>query len=120
MQINEITKCCKPKAMSSFKRCNASPDEGRVRYKHLETAPDEVLISRSIMKAHKEVANSGKMRLYKSLPAITTGIIATSLAITQPGKLSVKAAQGLGFLALSKGVDIASDIISKKSDSNNS
>lgn len=77
----------------------------KTRYKHFEQLDDSAIMTRSIVKAHNDVKNSSKMRAYKAIPSIATGIIATSLALTQPGKLSAKAAVGLGFLALSAGID---------------
>ena len=113
MLINTIS-CCKPNSRRSFTGNSVSASEKqKVRYKHFEKLNDDILCARSIIKAHQDVQNSGKMRLYKAIPSITTGIIATSLALTQPGKLSAKAAAGLGFLALSAGVDKIGSMVAK-------
>ena len=114
MQINNIAltanKCIKPKRLASFTgNENSASEKKKVRYKHYEELSDDVLSARSIIKAHQDVQNSGKMRLYKAIPAIATGIIATSIAITRPGKLSAKAATGLGFLATAYGADALLD-----------
>ena len=120
MQINNIAlstqKCNKPYRSTSFKGLEGSNGQKKVRYKHYEELSDDMLMARSIVKAHQDSKDSMKMRLYKSLPSIATGIIATSLAITRPGKLSGKTAEGLGFLALSAGVDAAVKLASKRSD----
>ncbi|MBR1616827.1 hypothetical protein IJ670_01615 [bacterium] len=119
MQITSIKdnnlECCKRRRLTNF-GSNLTPDNGkeRVRYKHIEQACDEVLITNSVMKAHDKINNSGKMRLYKALPGITTGIVAAGITLTQPGKLSNKIAHGLGFLALAEGTKIASDMLHKK------
>lgn len=105
MRINNIgitaNKCRKP-CLTSF---NGDSVEGLKRYKHYEELSDEMLIAKSIHKAHRDVQNSGKMRLYRAIPKIGAFLVATSLAITQPGKLSAKAATGLGFLAFMAGFD---------------
>ena len=107
MKINNITNCCKPnpRGLTSFgshPNSQAENNKGSVRYKHYEQMNDDVLMSKCIIKAHENVKNSSKMRLYKAIPSITTGVIATGIAITQPGKLAAKAASGLGFLALNE------------------
>jgi len=66
---------------------------------------NDALRTYSLTKAYNKVQNSGKMHLFNSIPAITTALLGTSLALTQPGKLSARAAQGLGFLALCAGFD---------------
>ena len=120
MQVNNIalnTQKCRKPWRTSFTGLDGSTEQKKVRYKHYEELSDDVLMARSIVKAHQDSQKSGKMRLYKAIPSITTGIIATSLALTRPGKLSVKTAEGLGFLALSAGVDAAFKLFSKNSDS---
>lgn len=67
----------------------------------------------SIIKAHNQVKNSAKARVYKAVPTIATAAIATGLALTQSGKLSTKAATGLGFLALTKVLNITADKFNK-------
>ena len=111
MLINETTiNCCKPKRFIAFKGTEQSENPKRkVRYKHYEEMSDEVLSLRSVLKAHKEVENSGKMRLFKAMPRITTVLLGTTIALTQPGKLSAKAAAGLGFLALTDTLCLATD-----------
>ena len=119
MRIDHITNCLKSKVFgnySDFKeseslRDSLSQNKGAKRYKHYEELSDDVLCARSIIKAHQEVEKSGKMRMFKAIPAISTAIITTSIAITQPGKLAAKAGAGLGFLALSSSVDLMSDLI---------
>ncbi|MBR2068566.1 MAG: hypothetical protein IJ877_02270 [Candidatus Gastranaerophilales bacterium] len=115
MQINNVAsvadKCTKPHRFLGFTGNESSSSEKKkVRYKHYEELSDDVLSARSIIKAHQDVQNSGKMRLFKAIPAIATGIFATSLALTRPGKLSEKAATGLGFLATVAGVDTIADL----------
>lgn len=111
MEILNISKCRKPHHSGTFK---GSKDlEGKVRYKHFEQLSDDVLGVRSILKAHSEVEKSAKMRAYKAIPALTTALIGTSLAIAQPGKLSKKMSAGLGFLMLSKGISLIGSAIEK-------
>ena len=107
MQVNNILNCHKPKRFTGLK------DTGKVRYKHYEQMPDEVLSARSMAKAYCEVRESKKSRLLKAMPAITNTLIATSLALTQPGKLSAKVSTGVGFLALISGMNFVSEKISK-------
>ena len=119
MQINNIAitanKCKKPCNSTSFKANGFDTSEKRkVRYKHYEEMSDDVISLRSILKAHRDAQRSGKMHLYEAIPAITTGIIATSLAITRPGKLSAKAASGLGFLATMAGFNSLSTLAFSK------
>lgn len=115
MLINETTiNCCKPKRFISFKGTESSnKNERRVRGKRYQQMSDDVLKFRSILKAHSDVQNSGKMRMFKALPQITTILLGTSIALTQPGKLAAKAAAGLGFLALT---DIIPAVINKAVD----
>lgn len=107
MQINNITYCRKPRRFTGLK------ETGKVRYKHYEQMPDEMLSAYSTIKAYSEVKNSTKAKLLNSMPAITGILIGTSLAITQPGKLATKVGTGLGFLALSGAVSALSDGFSK-------
>ena len=104
MEITNISKCHKPYHSGTFK--GSENVKGKVRYKHFEQLSDDVLSVRSILKAHKEVENSNKMRAFKAIPTLTTALIGTSIAIAQPGKLSKKMSAGLGFLMLSKGIDL--------------
>ncbi len=100
MQVNHISKSSQP---SKYLSCTgASNDSGskKVRYKHYYEMEDKDLRAYSIAKAYNTVQNSGKMRLKKALPLITSSVIATSLAITQPGNISTKMKSGLGFLAV--------------------
>ncbi len=114
MQINNIfysaDKCRKPCKQINFAGEQNNGYKERTRYKHFEQMSDDVLSARSIIKAHQKAQNSSKMCLYKAIPSIAAGIIATSLAITRPGKISAKAATGLGFLATVVGVNAISDI----------
>ena len=111
MEITNISKCHKPYHSGTFK--GSENEQGKVRYKHFEQLSDDVLSVRSILKAHKEVENSNKMRAFKAIPTLTTALIGTSIAIAQPGKLSKKMSAGLGFLMLSKGIDLAADAFVK-------
>ena len=115
MLINETTiNCCKPKRFINFKGTESSnTNERRVRGKRYQQMSDDVLKFKSILKAHNDVQNSGKMRMFKALPQITTVLLGTSIALTQPGKLAAKAAAGLGFLALT---DIIPVIVNKTID----
>ena len=117
MKINETTiNCCKPNKYISFKgeEENNSP-ERKVRYKHYEQMSDELLALQSILKAHKDVQNSNKMRIFEAMPKITTTLLGTTIALTQPGRLASKAAAGLGFLALSKAINVTGNKIIQKS-----
>lgn len=118
MIISETTlNCCKPNRLISFK--NSEPNESstrKVRYKHYEQMSDDVLSLRSVLKAHKDVQESGKMRLFKAMPAITTGLLGLTIGLTQPGKLAAKAGAGLGFLALTNAICAGSDIIANSID----
>lgn len=112
MQINETTlNCCKPKRFTTFKGKESSKTgERRVQSKHYREMSDDVLRFKSILKAHNDVQNGAKMRMFKALPYITTALIGTSIALTQPGKFATKAATGLGFLALT---DIVPTVVEK-------
>lgn len=120
MQINSLTKCTKPRFFKTF---TGNENSSKPRYKHYEEMSDEILSMRSILKAHHEVEQSGKMKLFKAMPSVITALIGTSIAMTQPGKFSAKAATGLGFLALTKGVDViantVNNITDRKTTSNN-
>lgn len=110
MLISETTlKCCKPNRFISFKSEDLKHSQGKAQYKHYEQMDDDVLALRSVIKAHKEVQNSNKMRLFKALPEITTALVGTTIALAQPGKLAAKAGAGLGFLALTKLIGAAGD-----------
>ena len=120
MQINNLN-CCKPRKFMNFKGHEETAQQRRKpRYKHYEQMSDNVLEAYSVMHAHKSVEKSGKMRLFKAIPLIATTIIGTSLALSQPGKLSAKAIVGLGFLTLAKSAndisDTVNDVIDKKFD----
>lgn len=116
MLINETTlNCCKPKRFTTFKGAdNTQSSNKKLRYKHYEQISDEALALRSVLKAHKDVQNSGKMRLLKAMPLITTTLLGTTIALTQPGKLAAKAGAGLGFLALSGAIGAGSEMLSDK------
>ena len=116
MQINNLN-CCRPKRhINNFTGNYNSEDKQRMRRKHYEEMSDDVLKARSVVKAHYEVKHSPKGQLLNAMPKITTSLILTSLALTQPGKLSAKAAAGLGFLALFKGLDSTFDSSNKAVD----
>lgn len=116
MKINETTlNCCKPKRFNTFTGADSSDtQERKIRAKHFYQMNDETLQLRSLLKAHKDVERSGKMRAFKALPAVTTGLLGLTIGLAQPGKLANKAAAGLGFLALSGVIsNISSKIIDK-------
>ena len=108
MQINNLTKCCKPRHFGSTASDSVSNGK-RVRYKHYEEMDNDILRMCCLRKACSIVQSGGKLKLRDSLPAITATIIGTSLALAQPGKLASKAAKGLGFLALVGTIDFASE-----------
>ena len=119
MQINKIAitadKCKKPCNSPSFGSYNSEADNlQKKRYKHMQELSDDVLSARSIIKAHQQAQASNKMKLYKAIPSIATGLIATSVGLAQPGKLSAKAATGLGFLAILSGVSAVGDVLFSK------
>ena len=126
MQINNITistdKCKKPCFLGSMEPAKYSGSNKKVRYKHYEELSDDVLKARSIIKAHQDVQKGAKMRLYKALPIIATGLVTGSIALTRPGKLSEKLVTGLGFLATLAGIDALGNIAfnSKKEDTKKS
>ncbi len=105
MQINNLTKCCKPRHFGSTASDSVSNGK-RVRYKHYEEMDNDILRVRCLRKACSIVQSGGKLKLRDSLPAITATIIGTSLALAQPGKLASKAAKGLGFLATVAALDL--------------
>ena len=106
MQINNILNCHKPKSFTGLR------ETGKVRYKHYEEMPEQSLRLYSMAKAYKDVKDSKKSKLLKAMPVITSTLIATSYALTQPGKLSAKVNSGVGFLALVNGFNFLSDKIS--------
>ena len=111
MQINSLTKCCKPRHFGNSATEN-SPKGKKVRYKHYEEMSNETLSTYCLAKACNTVQSSGKMKLRNSIPAITALALGTSLALAQPGKLASKAARGLGFLTLLAGFDLFADKVS--------
>ncbi len=125
MQINSTNQidCCKPKRKNFTGGSENNSPKGKVRYKHFEQMNDDVLKVRSIVSAHREIEKSGKMQVFKAIPAITTGLIGLSISLTQPGRLSSKLTSGLGFLALVKMSSLAFDkidnFIDKKYQKNN-
>ena len=116
MLISETTiNCCKPNRFTTFKGTEHSDSpRGKVRYKHYEQMSDDLLSLRSVLKAHKDVQESNKMRLFKAMPELTTVLIGTTIALTQPGKLATKAGAGLGFLALTSALCAGSNAIADK------
>lgn len=118
MKINNLNlNCQKPRHFGSSVTTESSTKK-KLRYKSFEQMDDKTLMLRSIIKAHKDVNKSNKMKLYKAMPAIATGIIGTTLAITQTGNLSSKLASGLGFLVAAKLVEKTSDSVDKIVDKN--
>ncbi len=123
MQINNNLNCCKPRKRLTFQgKSKQNLENRKVRYKHYEQMSDENLMIHSIAKAYKSVKNSGKMQLYKAMPTIAATIVGTTIAISQPGKLSNKASQGLGFLVLAglagKAIDFSNKIVDKNTETN--
>lgn len=115
LTINNATNCCKPRKLTTFTGNENSEKAGRkVRYKHYEQMSDENLKLKSVLKAHKEVQESSKMRLFKAMPEIATALIGTSIALAQPGKLAAKAGAGLGFLVLTDVLCKGVEVLSKK------
>ncbi len=105
MQINNLN-CCRPKQRNlNFTGDNVNENKKRMRRKHYEEMSDDVLMARSVIKAHYSTKHSLKGQLLNAMPKITTSLVLTGLTLTQPGKLSAKAAAGLGFLALFKGLN---------------
>jgi len=111
MKINETTlNCCKPKRFTNFTGAeHSNTQERKIHAKHFYQMNDEALQLRSVLKAHKDVQESGKMRLFKAMPVITTGLLGLTIGLAQPGKLAAKAGAGLGFLALSEVVNNVSN-----------
>ena len=105
MQINSLTKCCKPRHFGNS-ATEISPKGKKVRYKHYEEMSNEALSTYCLAKACNTVQSSRKMKLRNSIPAITALALGTSLALAQPGKLASKAAKGLGFLATVAALDL--------------
>ena len=120
MLISETTiNCCKPNRFTSFKGTeHTKSSKGKVRYKHYEQMSDDLLSLRSVLKAHKDVQESNKMRLFKAMPEITTALLGTTIALTQPGKLAAKAGAGLGFLAFTSALCVGSNAITDKFEKN--
>lgn len=115
MQINSLD-CCRPKRRINNFTGNYDSDKKRMPHKHYEQMSDDMLGIRSVIKAHNEVKHSPKGQLLKNMPKITTAFVLTSLALTQPGKLSAKAAAGLGFLTLFKSMDITYNAVNQTID----
>lgn len=104
MKINSITN----NHNTSFASFECEKNRKPVYKKYYELNDTE-LAARSINKAMRTAQKSGKMQLLKALPFIATSVAATSLAISQPGKLSSKVNTGLGFLALASGIDLLTE-----------
>lgn len=116
MQINKLD-CSRPKRhINNFKGDINSNNSKRIRRKHYEQMSDDVLKAKSMVKAYYDVKQSPKGQLIKAMPEITTSLLVASLALTQPGKLSAKAAAGLGFLALFKSLNSTQDAVNKAVD----
>jgi len=100
MKINNLD-CCKPKrrnqAFSGESLTSGKPENKKIYYKHFYEVPKEDVYNRSVMRAAKKAQNSGKMRIFRALPLISAALVGTSFAITQPGKLTEKLIEGLGF-----------------------
>ncbi len=112
MNVKNISlNCRKPRQFGN----NVSPETatGKKPYKHFEQMDDDTLMLKSVLKAHNEVEKSNKSKLFKAMPAIATGILGATFALTHPGKLSGKVATGVGFLVAAN----VTDKISEKADS---
>ena len=115
MQINLISKSNQTKGFNTFTGNEISKGNKKpTRYKHYEQMSDEHLMMHSVVKAHKQVENSNKMRLFKSMPAITTALVGTSIALAQPGTLAAEAGRGLGFVVATKAADVVMDFSTKE------
>ena len=108
MRIDNLSKCCKPRQFGSF-ATELRSNGKKVRYKHYEEMDNDTLGAVCLVSSCRKVQSSGKMKLNKAIPAITTAIVGTSIALAQPGKLAAKAARGLGFLVLLGGVSTLFD-----------
>ena len=111
MQNLKITGYKPHKLMNYTGQENSREQKRNVRYKHYEQMDDKTLKAYSIARAYKKTQNSSKMHLLRAIPLIATTLIGTSLALSQPGKLSAKAAIGLGFLTLAKSTNEISDVV---------
>ncbi len=123
MKIFNTIDCCKPRRRMNFKgQGNSVQRNSKVRYKHFEQMDDATLTAHSVAKAYRDVKKSGKMQILKAVPVIVATVIGTSLVLSQPDKLSAKAARGLGFLALiktmNKAIDITDAVIDKRVNEN--
>ncbi len=120
MQIKNIIDCNKPKRRLNFlgddqiNQKRSRNDGTKIRYKHYEQMNDDTLGVMSLNKAYKQVQNSGKMRLFKAMPQITTALLGSTIAIAQPGKITAKAGAGLGFLTLMSMIFEGEKFISKQ------
>ncbi len=99
MRIDNLSKCCKPRQFGNF-ATDLRPNNKKVRYKHYEEMDNDTLSVVCLTRACNKAQSSGKTKLNKAIPAIVTGLVGTSIALAQPGKLASKAARGLGFLVL--------------------
>ncbi len=116
MKVNLID-CCKPKRkFSPAFSGNSEEKKPRILVKHYETMPDDVLERLSLIKAQAQVEKSAKMRVLKAIPLVGATILTTSIALSQPGKLSAKAANGLGFLALTGIATKLANFVNKKNE----
>ena len=111
MRIDNLSKCCKPRQFGNF-ATDLRPNNKKVRYKHYEEMDNDTLSVVCLTRACNKAQSSGKTKLNKAIPAIVTGLVGTSIALAQPGKLASKAARGLGFLMLLAGFDFFADKVS--------
>lgn len=116
MKVNLID-CCKPKRRFNPNFTgNSEESTPKILVEHYKTMPDDVLERLSLVKAQAQVDKSIKMQTLKALPLSAMTAITTSFALSQPGKLSAKAASGLGFLALVGISTKLSNYINKKNE----
>lgn len=118
MIINNISKCRKPRCFTGqeVESSTVSANNGKKRYKHFEEMSNDVLMLKSARNAQRDMENSSKVKLKKAMPLIGTALIGTSLAITQPGKLSAKTMTGLGYLFVANGLSTIVNQVSKSVD----
>lgn len=113
---NSLINRCKPRRFQTFTGNpeTGHPERKKARVKCAREINDDTLMLSSIAAAHKDVQKSGKMRLFKAIPQITTVLLGTTIGLAQPGKLAAKVGAGLGFLALTKLLCTGADIAEEK------
>ena len=118
MNVKNITlNCRKPRHFGSSSATESSYGEKK-KYKHFSQMDNDTLMLKSVLKAHDDVSKSNKMKLFKAMPKIAAGIVGTTLAITQTGKLTDKIASGVGFLVAAKVVETVAHGVDNMVDKN--